>query len=250
MIAEIIYRVLGMAAWANERLSHHSANLIPANWVVFMALSGALMIGFPELWDAWLNGTPTSLGNPWYLATIEFVLLVGLVLFLVTFGCRYIVFRKTGANILSARATTPIGSTPTVPLSAEDFGGDGDLRATGKFVLDAQTAQRFLNVSATVKIVETGDIALLSKINASITMYETMVLKERIGVWYLLMKRESLHFLEPGRLYLGTATRPALRLGYTDAITSRPATAILTFADETRRASLADSLAQHFLKDT
>jgi hypothetical protein len=249
MIAEIFYRVLGMAAWANERMSHYSANFIPANWAVFTALGVFLMIGFPELWDAWLNGTPTSLGNPWELAAIEFVLLIGLGLFLVTFGIRYVVFRKTAPDILSTRAATPAWSTPDVPLPEENLEKTGGLRATGKFVLDAQTAQRFLNVPASVKIVETGDIALLSKINASITMYETMVLKERIGVWYLLMKRDRLRSLEPGRLYLGTAARPALRVGYMDAITSRPATVILSFADETQRQSFVAFLAQRFLKE-
>lgn len=248
MIAEMFYRVLGMAAWTNERLSRQSAYFIPANWIIFLALSAGLMTAFPELWDAYLNGTTTSMGNVWILAAIEGVMLICLLLFLITFCSRYVVFRKAAASVPSLAAVSA-GSTPAATPSSEYLETFRDLHVTGQFVLDAQTAQRFLEVPAAAKIVETGDIALLSKINASLTMYETIMLKERVGIWYLMMKRTGLRSLEPGRLYFGLTARPALRVGYTDAISLQPASAIFTFIDDVQRRSFADALTWQLSKE-
>jgi hypothetical protein len=154
-----------------------------------------------------------------------------LLLFVITFLRQYIIFQKAGARVASMAGTPPA----VMP-------GQGvDLRVTGRFVLDEKNARRFLDVPAGMVTLETGEPAFVSNIDAS-SKFMGATTVERKGLWAIIVQRDSLRDPDVGTLYVGLATRPALRIRYVDAATSRRETAVLSCETESEREAVIAEL--------
>lgn len=226
----LIYRVLGWVAAKNERMSHTSVNFIPMNWVVMIGLGICAMIAAPEVVDGFQTGKDTSMGSPWLLGAIMLVSALAACLLLITFLSQYVVFQKTD--------TAPAAGPPDAPIEISQIVPG----LTGSLILDQKTAQRFLNVPVVPQKMDTGDLGFFSKIDASTTAYGTVMLKQRVGIWYTLVKAGSVQALEPGLLYLGTGARPALKVRYKDAFKAGSSSLILSFGSEGERQAVAEEL--------
>ncbi|MBV9469347.1 MAG: hypothetical protein JOZ57_08880, partial [Abitibacteriaceae bacterium] len=206
----------------------------------------------PEAINAIRAGQNASTGNPWLVLATVAVAGVLLVMMTITFMTQYVVFQKTEAGAAASShplnpAASAFQSSSAQPAAqTASNGADWSLRVgvTGRFVLDQKTGQRFLNVPAVAQYVDSGDLAFFSKINASSTLYGTVMLKERVGVWYMMMKQNSVSALEPGILHTGKQPRLALRVAFSDGISSQPNTAILTFNSEAERTAMMGQLRQ------
>ncbi len=218
-----------------------------ANWLIMTTLAGALLIAFPELYNSYLMGTSTSIGSIWLLGAIFVVMATAILIFFITWLCQYIIFQQTSPSLSAALSESEVTQELNDIAGADTeegrlITGVGSLHVTGEFVLDEKTQQRFSNAPAVMKIFSTGDVALFSKIDASSTFYKTIMLKQRVGIWYLVMRHNSLRLIEPGNLYFGWNTRPALRVYFTDAFKPKPAMAVLSFSDEIERATVIAEL--------
>ncbi len=154
-----------------------------------------------------------------------------LVLFLITFCTKYVVFQRSGMG------------TPTVAAMPAGLPQQGiDLRVTGRFVLDASNARRFLNMPAGMATLENGELALFSNIDAS-SKFMGVTTQKRAGLWAILLQQNSLRKMELGRLYVGFKPRPAVRIHYREeSATHADATAILSFANEAERELVLNDL--------
>ena len=170
-------------------------------------------------------------GNASLYATLMTVSGVFLLLFLVTFFSRYVVFQKT-------RSVSSTGAMMPSNVSLEQ---GIDLRVTGKFVLDEKNANRFLNVPARLVTLTTGEIGLVSNIDAS-SRFFGVTTSERKGLWAIILQPGSLSRLETGYLYDGFAARPAFRIRYNDGPSQGAGSAILSFASETERGIMLGEL--------
>jgi hypothetical protein len=164
---------------------------------------------------------------------------VPFMLMAVTFMKRYVVFRKTGIPQTIATVAPPAlpNTPPPLPGQEPEF----DLRVTGFFRLDEKNAQRFLNVPAALARLDSGEVALISNIDAS-NKFFGVTTTERVGHWAILMPPASLQKPTFGYLYDGLAERPAFRLNYTDAVNGTRSEAILSFATEEERTTALGEL--------
>lgn len=160
----------------------------------------------------------------WALGTVLSAVL--LALFVITFLTKYVVFQKVD------RAP---GALAGADGSDVDPAQGADVRVTGTFLLDAKTAQRFLDVPAGYGTLESGETIFASNIDAS-NRFMGMTTSKRAGIWSLVLQNGTARVGEHGLLYAGTAVRPALKLSYVEAATGKPASAILSFGTERERA--------------
>jgi hypothetical protein len=158
----------------------------------------------------------------WGIVTVAAVSL--LIALLVARKSHYVVFRPETA--------------PDAELSPSSSPPDGiDLRASGLFQLDARAAQRFLDVPAEILRLESGDLAIVSNIDASSRFFGIKT-ADRAGLWAIVVRPEYLTSIEHGTLFLGFGPKPALRLSYRDLGNGKPMRAVLSFADAAQRAAM------------
>jgi hypothetical protein len=145
-----------------------------------------------------------------------------LALFVATYLMRYVVFQRTGRRV--ART----GDSSGYPAAGID------LRLTGSMTLDGGACKRFLNVPAALATLEHGELALVSHIDAS-SYFMGIRMMKRAGIWASIIRPGTLEDSELGLLYIGLATRPAVRVRYMDAATGKRAVSILSFNTERER---------------
>lgn len=162
-------------------------------------------------------------GDATTFVPLTFVSGLLLAVFGLTFALKYVIFQKTA----------PAMNVPGIPPAIDPQRGI-DLRVTGKFVLDAKNSRRFLNVNAGLFRLETGDVALVSNIDASSRFYGVTTSK-RVGLWSIVLSPNGLQKLELGRLYDGFGARPAVRIRYVEVDSRSAASAILSFGSESER---------------
>ncbi len=140
--------------------------------------------------------------------------------FILTWVWHYVVFEKAGEQSATVNIAT---SVPEQGI---------DLRVSGRFSLDGKTTKRFLNVPSFIAPLETGEMALLSNIDAS-TRFMGITTGKQAGIWAIVLAQNGLHGMELGNLYDGTAVRPAIRIRFQAGSGSE--TAVLSFATSTQR---------------
>jgi hypothetical protein len=141
------------------------------------------------------------------------------------------VFRPAAAEI-----SQPAGGAEPAVAPADRI----DLRVLGRFFLQGRIARHFLGVPAGVARLDTGEIALLSKIDASSRFFGVKT-KDRAGTWAITLPPEAVQHLETGYQYLGWTRRPALQVQYVGH-DGRTATAVLGCGSEVERARLQAEL--------
>lgn len=156
-----------------------------------------------------------------------------MVLFAMAIARKNLIFQRTPQN-------AHVLPDPTTAPAPE--GGIG-LRVSGRFVLGEKLSQRFLNVPAAMGPIESGELAFVSNIDASKKFMGT-VTEKRQGYWAVLARPETIQEPELGRLYLGLSAFPALKLFYTDAVTQKPASAVLSFPNEEHRLAMLNELSK------
>ncbi len=222
------YRMLGYVAKVSADMRRFSVNGIPSNYVVICTLGFAVSFGC----DRALNElSKQSVGYSIYLAAVLAVL--GALLFLLMVAViirKYTVFRP----MLSCE----MGMSS---ISSSVDGDKMDLRFTGKLRLSSIAARRFLDVSAMMGELDTGEQVFFSNIEASSTMYGVRT-NDLCGIWMLTFKPETLHLDSEGFLYLGKEIRPALSLSFTEIDTDKRASAILSFGNENERSRFCEKL--------
>jgi hypothetical protein len=166
-------------------------------------------------------------GNPAWLFTATGLLAAALAAMAITFLNRYIVFRPTTPAMAQ--------DTLSVRYQARDDHGAADgpefpngLRLTGPMVLPGSGVQRFLDMAAAPAYLETGELAFVSRIDAS-SKFMGVTTNKRAGVWALALKDGRIWNIREGFLYCGVARRPALRFNFNDISAKKPDTAILSF---------------------
>jgi len=136
------------------------------------------------------------------------VAVIGAVLTFFVLGCVALVILMRNTVFQTSGRMTVMSSTSDPNLPAR-------VRATGRFVLDANTARRFVSMPALLTMVD-GFPVLLSNIDAS-SRFMGIRTKERAGIWSIAMKPGTLRDAELGFLYFGFSRQPALRLSYSDS---------------------------------
>jgi hypothetical protein len=163
-------------------------------------------------------------------------------LVLVLFGSaqlrRNVIFRRMGPEPLDTRPSTVYGSVPTLRVSGrfvrEKQRTPRWKRVLNEFLSGASRSRWFLDVPATMALREPGELAFLSYLDPSLR-FMGIRLEDRSGIWALVLKRDGLRALESGRLYLGFATWPALRIRYIESPSGRRRWAVVRFANEGER---------------
>ena len=176
-----------------------------------------------------VEGAAPGNGLVWGLLTV--VSLALFVLFLLTWFLRYVVFERT-RRLPPSRAQAP---------------GDGagiDFRVSGKFTLDGKAQKRFLNVPATITKLETGELALLSNVDAS-SNFMGVTTTKRAGLWSIIVPTENLQSAELGLHYVGLAVRPAFRITCRQANSGKTERPILSFSNGAEREKFAVLLNEH-----
>ena len=125
------------------------------------------------------------------------------------------------------------------PLAKLDPDLSLNVRATGRFVLDAKTAQRFVDVPAILAIVK-GFPVLMSNIDAS-RRFMGMTTSERAGLWSMALKPGTVQNGEFGSLFFGFSRRPAFRFRYTDPMDGKHRSGIIS-ADEPTSLEIATTV--------
>lgn len=129
-----------------------------------------------------------------------------------------------------------------VPLAPGRFGGAPDVDperganvwATGDFLLDGKSGQRFLDVPAGYGSLEMGELVFASNIDAS-SRFMGLTTSSRKGMWTVIFQNGSARVLDHGLLYAGLKARPALRVDYRKIATGKLSQAILSFGTEGER---------------
>ena len=164
-------------------------------------------------------------GNGWVWGVLTVVSLALFVLFLLTWFLRYVVFERTR-------------SLPPSRAQASAEGAGIDLRVSGKFTLDGKAQKRFLNVPATITKLETGELALLSNVDAS-SKFMGVTTTKRAGLWSIIVPTENLQSAELGLHYVGLAVRPAFRITCRQANSGKTERPILSFSNGAEREKFA-----------
>ena len=95
------------------------------------------------------------------------------------------------------------------------------LKMTGRLALTPKQGRRFNQIAATLARTESGEAALVSKINGQF--------------WTTAVRGNSLTLGPDGLLYFGTSVRPAFRMQFMDSVTNKRADAALSFDTESDR---------------
>ena len=101
------------------------------------------------------------------------------------------------------------------------------LLVSGTLSLDAKTRQFFNNMPAVVHRLETGDIALLSRINTSSTFFGVKT-KDQTGMWMLPMRPGSITDAQSGYLFWGFSKMRATRFRFVNALTGASERAVVS----------------------
>jgi hypothetical protein len=144
---------------------------------------------------------------------------------------RYVIFRP------EPRPRHGVDLPAIAPGSDEKF----DLRVTAQFQLDDRVRQRFHRVPAVVAELESGDMALLANVDASVDFMGTKT-EDRSGIWAAVIAKGSLSQPEFGTLYFGLTAYPAFRIRYTDGLKKSPASAILASTSVAGRERVREAL--------
>jgi len=161
-------------------------------------------------------------GSAALLVPATLLCLVVCAAFIVTLLMKYVVFQKTGDNAMG------LAAAPAMPEQGIS------LRVTGRMAMDARNAKRFLNVPSVIAKLDTGEVALVSNIDAS-SRFMGVTTQKRAGLWAIVLQPNSLNKFDKGILYDGLKGYPALRLHYKEAGTNAQAKAILSFNTDTER---------------
>src|SRR5262249_9772224 len=95
----------------------------------------------------------------------------------------------------------------------------------------APRSRWFVDVPATLGERGPGELTFFSSLDPSLHFFGIR-LENRSGIWDLAFDRESLGDPECGRLYLGLANWPALRIRYVERPSGRRRRAVLRFAND------------------
>jgi hypothetical protein len=144
---------------------------------------------------------------------------------------RYVIFRP------QPRPRHGVDLPAIAPGSQEKF----DLRVTAQFQLDDRVRQRFHRVPAVVAELQSGDMALLANVDASVDFMGAKT-EDRSGIWAAVIAKGTLSQPEFGTLYFGLTAYPAFRIRYTDALKKTPATAILASTTVAGRERVREAL--------
>lgn len=231
----IVLGFLGWIAKMSGPMSRSSVNGMPSNWGVI--LFGGF-IGFLLTSVAIEKGRSTELlfAIPCFLIAL---------VFLISALLKHVIFQRTPptASATPSANGQPFSETshtpnPTTPLTKNN---GQPLRVTGKLRLNEKTAQRFLDIPASMARLDGGELAILSQIDASSRTYG-VVTDSRVGLWLLMPQRGSVRW-EEGLLYHGFHPAPALRISYNDALQKNKASsAVLSFDSEATRAAVLREL--------
>ena len=101
------------------------------------------------------------------------------------------------------------------------------LFVSGKLHLDDKNRQRFVNVPAAVGTLESGDLAIVSHIDAS-SRWMGIKTADRAGMWMLAMRPGSMTEVQHGYLYSGLSRRRAVRFCYVSAMDGVSERAVLS----------------------
>ena len=107
----------------------------------------------------------------------------------------------------------PISGSET-PLPAQET---PSLFISGKLHLDEKNRQRFVNVPAAVGTLQSGDIAIVSNIDAS-SRWMGIKTADRAGVWMMAIRPGSMTEVQHGYLFSGLSRRRAVRFRYVSAM--------------------------------
>jgi hypothetical protein len=94
------------------------------------------------------------------------------------------------------------------------------LFVSGKMTLNEKTKQHFANMPAAVGTLETGEIALVSNIDAS-SRFMGVKTSDRAGFWTIAIVPSSVTDAETGHVFAGFKKRPAVRFRYRDGLTGK-----------------------------
>jgi hypothetical protein len=180
-----------------------------------------------------LNADETPTNPQLYLLTL-IVCGVPTLLILSSVFLKNVIYQKTAAFGMSRIASATATSVPIDKIP---------VRMNGRLTLSPKISQRFLNMSSMVTTVSSGELAILSNINASIsTQFGSLI--NRSGLWAAVVKPGTLRTESKGNIYLGTSVRPALTLSYTDIASpkEKKASCVLSFNSEEDRDNMWDEL--------
>jgi len=200
------YYALGAVAKLNERMWRHRHNFLPINVFVIVMLIGA---GYGKAADAMEGLQPAYLfaegerPNAVISGLVSALLFGVAVLFAIATAKRNTIFQRANFGSPVSRVKTPesliVGATGTFEFDRE-----------GKNV-----ERRFIDMPAVLAHDENGDPVLASNIDAS-TRSMGVTLSRLRGIWTLGIDAGSVHDMQSGFLYWGTARRPAFRFSYTN----------------------------------
>jgi len=145
---------------------------------------------------------------------------IPLVLMLVNFCMRYLVFR-------------PISEMHTSLISPGDSVNPIFTWATGNLTMGYLT-RRLQNVPSRLAFMENGNPVIFSKIDAPGILYGVRF-DQLTGYWCIIMQQHGIRRIEPGRYYYGIGASPALRVSFIDARTNSDSMVVLGFPSEAER---------------
>jgi hypothetical protein len=180
-----------------------------------------------------LNADETPTNPQWYLLTLIICGIPALLIMLCVF-LKNIIYQKTVAFGMNR-----IAGATSIPAPIDRI----PVRMNGRLTLTPKISQRFLNMSSVVTTVSSGEIAILSNINASIsTQFGSLI--NRSGLWAAVVKPGTLRTESKGNIYLGMSVRPALTLSYIDIASpkEKKASCVLSFNSEDDRDNMWDEL--------
>jgi hypothetical protein len=154
-----------------------------------------------------------------------------------TIALRYVIFRRMEPDADAAAAAMDSG--------AGEAEKNVPIYASGVFRFNEKDRRRFLQLGAAVAEMASGDLALVTNVDASEKLFG-QVTKDLTGTWALIMKAGSLGRCDFGRQYFGLGSRSAMRFDCIDAINGKSQRVVLSFdSDEDRarvRAELYDGV--------
>lgn len=156
-------------------------------------------------------------GEPIKKTILTVLAAIPLLLLVTTFIMRYLVFRPSPMPLSGMIASDAVNNSIVS-------------RVTGDFTLNNVT-KRFQNVPALLVVLESGDFAFISEIDASSSLYG-ITINKLAGYWLVAMRRYGIQRMESGRYYYGLRACPALRLSFVDVFTGGNSSAVLSFQNE------------------
>jgi hypothetical protein len=154
-------------------------------------------------------------GSPWLYGIATGLIVFTLVCVAIATGLRNTIFQRSDRI-----RGMPINMDPNQSAL---------VNATGRFVLDAKTGQRFVDMPATLGGRD-GSTILTSNIDAS-SRFMGFVTSKRSGIWTVSGKPRSIADGEFGYQYFGLGRRHAFRFSYADPTDGKRRTAIVAAND-------------------